>query len=659
MKNESIISLPIKKVALYKHGMGYFERSGALNGAEHVELSCSLDEIDDMLKSLIVLSDAGGPANITYDSSKPTNEKLSEFGFDLRKVKGFPDLLSQLKGASVIVDFEDRQLEGRLTGVDQAERVVDGTVVVDNYAVLYSAQNGLTRVDLAAIKGIRFKDEKLAAEVAQQLDLLYLSFSKKDRKNLLVNLNQGGQGKVTIAYSIPTPIWKTSYRLVFLPEESLLLQGTAIVDNVQDEDWEDVAVTLVSAHPISFIQPLYEPIKPQRKRMPAQGLSSTDPFIPERAVPAAPVPAGAMSLRQEAAFDGSWGAASTGAGVALQMQDFAGSLALSLDVEAVESGELFEYRIEKPVSIPRDSSSLIPIVQQEIKGERVSLFNENKNNEFPYAAVKFKNSTGLTLESGPVTVFEESSYAGECLLDVVKPDDKRILPYALDKSIAITVQRKNEEKPVYRVQLLNGILIMHSKRLSSMEYKVENLATKEKVVYIEHPVQENWSLVSEQEPEEETKNFYRFRLVLSASSSRQLVVETESPSQYQINIANLRQLDNQFQWLLAQNFASESFLDSIKAMGTLLSEIGDLNERISSIQVEIKDQKDNQARARENVKTLGANALRFQEAIENIENRIVELQSDLETANTLLKEKYSKLKEAAMKEMESDLIFRG
>lgn len=656
MKNESIISLPIRKVALYKHGMGYFERSGSLNGADHVELTCSLDEIDDMLKSLIVLSDAGSPANITYDSSKPTNEKLSEFGFDLRKVKGFPDLLGQLKGASVIVDFDDRQLEGRLTGVDRAERVVGSTVVVDNYAVLYSALNGLTRVDLAAIKGIRFKDEKLAAEVTQQLDLLYLSFSKKDRKNLLVNLDQGGQGKVTIAYSIPTPIWKTSYRLVFLPDERLLLQGTAIVDNVQDEDWEDVAVTLVSAHPISFIQPLYEPIKPQRKRIAPQGLASTEPFIPERAVPAAPVLAGAMSLRQEESFDGSWGAASTGAGIALQMQDFAEQ---SLEVEAVESGELFEYRIEKPVTIPRDSSSLIPIVQQEIRGERVSLFNENKNNEFPYAAVKFKNSTGLTLESGPVTVFEESSYAGECLLDVVKPDDKRILPYALDKSISITVQRKHEEKPVYRVQLLNGILIMHSKRLSRMEYKAENLAAKEKVLYIEHPVQESWSLVSEQEPEEETKNFYRFRLVLSASSSRQLVVETESPSHYRINIANLRQLDNQFQWLLAQNFASESFFDSVKAIGTLLSEIGDLNEHISSIHVEIKDQKDNQARARENVKTLGANAVRFQEAIENIENRIAELQSDLETANSLLKEKYSKLKEAAMKEMESELVLKG
>ena len=656
MKNESIISLPIKKVALYKHGMGYFERSGSLNGAQHVELSCSLDEIDDMLKSLIVLSDQGGPANITYDSSKPTAEKLSEFGFDLRKVKGFPDLLGQLKGASVIVDFEDRQVEGRLTGVDRAERVVDSTVVVDNYAVLYSPDSGLTRIDLASIKGLRFKDEKLASEVAQQLDLLYLSFSKKDRKNLLVNLDQGGQGKVTIAYSIPTPIWKTSYRLVFLPDEKLLLQGTAIVDNVQDEDWEDVAVTLVSAHPISFIQPLYEPIKPQRKKMAPQGLASTDPFIPERPVPAAPVPAGAMSLRQEASFDGSWGAASTGAGIAYQMQDLAEQ---SLDVEAKESGELFEYRIEKPVTIPRDSSSLIPIVQEQIHGERVSLFNESKNNEFPYAAVKFKNSTGLTLESGPVTVFEESAYAGECLIDVVKPDDKRILPYALDKAIAITVERKHEEKPVYRVQLLNGILIMHSKRLSKMEYSIENLAAKEKVLYIEHPVQENWSLVSEAEPEEESKNFYRFRLMLSASSKQNLLVETESPSHYQINIANLRQLDSQFQWLLAQNFASESFSDSLKAMATLLAEIGDLNERISSIHVEIKDQKDNQARARENVKTLGANAVRFQEAIESSENKIVELQSDLEKANSLLKEKYSKLKEAAMKEMESDLVFKG
>ena len=89
MKKNSIISLPIKKVALYKHGMGYFERGGPVKKGQSVELSCSLVEIDDMLKSLLVLKEGGRVANVTYESSKPTDEKLAEYGFDLKNIYWF------------------------------------------------------------------------------------------------------------------------------------------------------------------------------------------------------------------------------------------------------------------------------------------------------------------------------------------------------------------------------------------------------------------------------------------------------------------------------------------------------------------------------------------------------------------------------------------
>ena len=135
---------------------------------------------------------------------------------------------------------------------------------------------------------------------------------------------------------------------------------------------------------------------------------------------------------------------------------------------------------------------------------------KERNKEFAYAAVKFTNDTGLTLEAGPVTVFEEETYAGECLADVIKPDDKRIMPYALDKSVSVVVRTEYDHKPIDRLTFNNGILLMYSKQISSVIYNIENLSTKDKVIYVEHPVKSGWKLDSGMNPEETTRNFYRF-----------------------------------------------------------------------------------------------------------------------------------------------------
>lgn len=672
MKNPTTRTLPIKKVALYKHGMGYFERSGEVEGNSQVELSCSLDEIDDMLKSLLVLKEGGGATSITYDSSKPTSEKLAEFGFDLKKTRSYMDLVGQLKGTGVLVKSADQEIKGRVIGSDISEVRTGDAVSHENFLLLFSDEGQLRRINVAEIRSLVLEDKKLAREIDQQLDLMYLSVSKKDRKNLLVNLDDTGNGQVTIAYSIPTPIWKTSYRLVFRPDENLLLQGVAIVDNVQDEDWEDVSMTLVSAHPISFIQPLYEPVKPRRKRMQAQGVSASDPFVAERAraesvLGVAPMAAAPGQAMGGAAFldgaSGAWGAAEAPPQAPVPAQRAEPQpLALDslspmeLDIEAQETGELFEYRIDNPVSIPRDSSSLIPIVQTLVEGERVSLFSESRNKEFPYAAVKFLNSTGLTLEAGPVTVFEEETYAGECLVDVVKPDDKRILPYALDKSVPILVQENYRDKPVYKAQASGGILYVFSKKESNAEYKLENLADRKKIVYIEHPVRQGWKLSdSTEKPEESTRNFYRFRVELDGKENKSLSVKSESMVSQQVNLAVMRRVDDYFSWLVSLNYLNKEFLEFLKRVGAILNEIETLTAGQAAITAEIKSHEQDQERARQNVKTLGASATRFQKAIEDSEDKIVELKGSLEKINQQLREKFNLLRVESNQKLESEI----
>ena len=679
MSDSAVSVVPLTRVTLYKHGIGHFERSGKVNAPGIVELQCGPAEIDDMLKSLLVLKKGGGKISaVTYESAKPLEERLGEFGFDLKESQSFADLVGQIKGTPVSVKVGGKEMAGRVVGLDQSSRFVDGSVVEDRYLLLFSDENVLHRIELNTIGGLEIKDAALAKEVHQQLELLFLSVKKKDRKLLKVDIPGDSDAELIIAYSIPCPIWKTSYRLAFDAGEKLLIQGVAIVDNTQEEDWNDVRMVLVSASPVSFIQPLYEPIMPIRKTIEAQGVKSAGPFVAERAqrlmakaAPAAPGVGGArmrgdvvaaapmqmMAYAAESADMDTSEHVVWGGNAAPSAVDSLSEMAeQGLDVESSERGELFEYQIGGTVSIPRNSSALIPVVQQYIDGERLSLYNEKRDADFPYATVRLKNTTGLTLEAGPATVMEDNSYAGECLLDVVKPDDTRFLPYALDQSIRVLVRTDYERKPVWRVRVWDGMLYFHHKEISKRTYNLENLASKTKVVYVEHPVNEGWELASKEKPEETTKSFHRFRIELKEKESYALSVNEEKQMTNQYYLSGLEPNSQQAQWLFAQNYSEPKLLEFLQQVLEKRLELLQLGTQLNSLYQRKQQLEQEQSRARENVKTLGAAGERFKQAIEETEDKLIATQTQIESLDGTVQIKNDELHRFVHTRIEADVL---
>lgn len=678
--NESTVStVPLTKVTLYKHGIGYFERRGKVEAPGFVELQCGPDEIDDMLKSLLILKSGGGKiSTVTYESAKPLDERLGEFGFDLKNSQSFADLIGQLKGTAVAVKLGGKELTGRVVGLDSATRVIESTVVTERFLLIFSQENVLLRIDVAAISGLEVKDAALANELQQQLELLFLSVKKKDRKLLKVDVPGEGENDLIIAYSIPCPIWKTSYRLVFDQDEKLLIQGVAIVDNTQEEDWNDVRMVLVSASPISFIQPLYEPIMPQRRTIQTQGFKSSGPFVAEPARrqraaktaalarPGAPAVATAAQMEwgqpmeeavDQIAFGGMNMPAQASGFLAGTGGSFASNMGESkLDVDSAEKGELFEYKIGGTVSVPRNSSALIPVVQEHIEGERISLFNETRDADFPYSTLKMKNTTGLTLEAGPATVMEDDSYAGECLLDVVKPDDTRFLPYALDQSVRVVVRNDYTSKPVWKVQIYDSYLYFYHKEISKKSYEIENLASKPKIVYVEHAVMQDWHLSSEPKPDETTKNFYRYRIELKEKDSHILAVEQERDVTSTYQLIGLDPRNHQLRWLFEQNVADPKFLEFMKEVQTRLNDISVLSNRVAILQSKRQTLEKDQLRARENVKTLGAAAERFKQAIEASEDSIIATQKEIDAMQETIRLKQEEFNKFVFVRMQTEII---
>lgn len=676
---ESVSSVGLSKVVLYKHGIGYFERRGKVEGPTQINLVCEASEIDDMLKSLLALTASGSRIDaITYDSSKSLESRLAEFGFDISQSQGLSGLLAQMKGIPVTLSVSGESISGRVLGLDESEQLVNDHVMREELLTIYTYDNSFKRIAITSISDIKVEDENMASELKQQLELLFQNAKKKDRKALSVALSEAGETEILIAYSIPCPIWKTSYRLVMRDQERILLQGMAIVDNVQEEDWKEVQIVLVSASPISFIQPLYYPVQPSRPRIAAQGNVSAGPVVAERAQKreetrsfaklssravaqapaAAPMAAGMVA---GAGGDG-WGAPqqeyyAEEAGVA-DMIDTA--FAESISVETSEKGDLFEYRIKKPVTIPRNSSALIPIVQQDIEGERISLYNESKNAKFPYSAIRFINNTGLTLEGGPVTVMESDIYAGEALLDTVKPDDLRFLLYAIDQSCPVVLRNTSRARPYWRVRSINGFIYLDYRTCNEKSYQLENLSEQKKVVFIEHPLRQGWKIVSEPAASETTQNFYRFRIEMEAKKTAELTVSEESETFEQIWISDPGNLDiRRIEWLCAQNFVDADFLSFLKQLMQMRMEVIALAEQLAQEQQLLQQHTNDQARARENLKTLGASNERYRKIIDSTEDEISACNKKIQMLHKELATRQQNFRELASRKLISDLESSG
>jgi hypothetical protein len=253
----SAAELPIRTVVLYKHGVGYFERSGPLAPGESARLDFNESAMNDVLKSLTINDQGGKVTGLRYDSSIPLEQKLDEFPFRIANGQPLASVIDQLKGARVEMDFGPQKVAGAIVSArlipgdkDRGERE-QLTLLMDS--------GELRNVNLAAATSIRFSDPKLQLQFKDYLGALTSSRSK-DKRSVYIDSTDAKSREVQASYIMPMPAWKSSYRLLLDDAGTQpTLEGWAIVDNTTGEDWTNVKISLVSGKPISFISQLYAP----------------------------------------------------------------------------------------------------------------------------------------------------------------------------------------------------------------------------------------------------------------------------------------------------------------------------------------------------------------------------------------------------------------
>jgi len=602
--------LPIRRVILYKHGVGYFERMGLVEGDSVSVLRFRAKDMNDLLKSLTVLDLGGGSIRtIAYDSTKTVDQQLGEYTFDLKGSQGLPAILEQMKGTEIALTVGQRELRGRLLSVEKRSEKTERGGIVDHFRIALLLPEGKVKhYDLSDISELRFVHPGLQKEMEKYLEVL---FSRHRRDEKRVEILSSGRGKrdLFVSYVQEQPVWKVSYRIVVGKTGAPLLQGWAIVDNVSTEDWENVELSLVSGLPVSFVQNLYDPLFVKRPEIKVEGEIAALPTVPEAgrllekdllAAKRETLPRPGLSqLRAMAAPK-----------PATPRPDlFAGMEQQAVEAVGQEAGALFVYHIQEPVTIRRDRSALLPIVNATVQGERVALYNESVRRENPMDAIRLKNTTGLTLEGGPVTVIDENTYVGEALLGTLKPEEERYVTFAVDLGTRVGSRHGGSREQVYKVTIANGIMTRHVKLRETKIYSLENIEDKAKTVIIEHPRRSgDWRLTETPLPREETGNVYRFEVKLEPKRTRtekvdfKVVEETTTRTEYRLmeGIGG-----EEIVFLLQQRLIDDKTRAFLQQITALRSRIAELKRRIEEIQREQQAVFEDQSRLRGNLQSLG------------------------------------------------------
>ncbi len=600
---------PITRILLYKHGVGYFEREGVVEGDASLTLGFRQDEVSDVLKSLLALDlDGGHISTVSYDSTKPREQLLADVALSIPDKDSLIGLLPQLKGTRVAVRPRGvGAVEGLLLGVDRA-RWPAGEGVMEATLISVLADAGQVRSFVwHELDGVEVLDEAVRRDLEFYLRT-ELSSKKKDARQFTILARGSGRRTVRLGYTVGAPVWKATYRMVLGEEDQPpRIQGWAVVDNTTDEDWVDVQLSLVSGLPVSFLHDLYTPRYIRRPEVRVEETTGVLPPIVEEGFPGMPAAAAppAMMAGSDPELLRSFAVREDRVtrGVARAATKSAVSSAPA-QVRERQLGDLFSYEIEHPVTIRRNQSALVPIVLRPFRGRTVLLYNKANRAENPMRCVEFENSTGLTLEGGPVTVLEGGDYVGEAMLETVKPDDLRLVPYAVELGVRVTDSIDSQEEDVTRVVIRRGSLTLHSARTLKTTYTLRNKSEAEQVVYLEHPrANREWTLYDTPEPVEVTENHWRFRFPLPPKSTTAFVVRQRVPIALFHTLAALD--DEQLGAFFRRRYFDEATESVLRQLVELRQQQARLDAEAQALQVEREAIFQDQVRIRQNLNALG------------------------------------------------------
>jgi hypothetical protein len=668
------IDLPVRKVVLYKNGVGYFEHAGTVSGNQRVTVDFTSAQLNDVLQSFTALDSKGGMIGaVGYNSTMPIAQQLTTLALGLKDYPATIEIYHAIRGQRVEVTGAGAPIAGRLVNVEfRKETDKNGATSEDHYFLIVETDTGALRTaELTDAVSVRMVDPSLQKQFSSYLEIVA---SAQDQQLRHLTLEDRGQGErqLQVSYISEVPVWKSTYRIVFPrdPNGNATLQGWAVVDNTVGVDWNNVQLSLVAGAPQSFIQPLSQPLYTNRPTIPIATAAQNAPITHDSAEnkeydrieqqarlqsPGAgllknrgngPMPSAAPSASFGVA--GMEGMGSGGSGVmggtitdganagSGYGSGYGGGVYRASD--AIQEGDVstnafddfFEYALTQPVTIQKNESAMVPILQQELPATHITVWSDS--HPTPLRAIWLENTSKLTLDSGSFSIFESGEFAGEGLLDPIHPGEKRLLSYAVDQAVKVRRGDFSQTRTLHHVAVHEGVLVETTSSVTDTTYTVTNAGDETRAVMVEHTRQPRAELVSDEKPDETTATGYRFRMSVEPHKSADLHVKERA------NIDQRVQIGTRFgngDYLITVGKYSPTLAESLKPAIDAQTALADLNRKIDEITENQKTLSDDENRYRENLKALkdSATSKRFVDELNQAEDAIEaarKQQTDLE-----------------------------
>ena len=633
-KNFSADDIPLKKVTLYSSGVAHYVHEGTVTGSGNIELLFSPAQINDVLKSLVVMDPGAKSLAVNYQSEDTLRKTLESLKIDLSAATTLYDILKAQKGAEVEL-FTPHQIIGKILSVDK-----NSSKETDTFFISLAAKDGIHIIAFSDIQSFTFTDKKRNEDLNTALALI-LDASAKNRKKLDIKIDAQGERKIGLSYVMEAPVWKASYRLD-MGTDKAAFQAWAIIDNSTDLDWKNITLTLTTGRPVGFTQNLYAPYYTYRPEVPlaiAQAAEAETFDSADRAVEyaaAMPLAEKRSAMMKKEAYG--YTVAGYDEAEYDDLQEKNDSAYFENQAEAGNAGEMFAFTPSKPVTLERQQSMMIPLTLVSLPAEKYSVFSSIPYNERvnPKFCISIENTSGLKLPAGPITVLDGGEYSGDALLEFLPEAEKRLIAYGDDIEVTGS-KRADSTRTIETIKMADGVMTTSYRQVQSTTYVIRNANKKERTVIVEHAKNAGFELTTKQALAETTANKYRFKFKAAGNTGTELKVEEARTYQSTQKIFDMN--SNTF---ISYTTGSEIPEKVRKAFASIITE----KEKVTAAERALKTLQDHQTeigkeqdRVRRNLEAVGSESQQgraFLTKLLKLETELDELKTDITTATEQL-----------------------
>lgn len=630
----------IREISLSTAGIAEVVRQVSIPEQGPVSLTVPLDQVDDVLKTLLISDAEQRIQSLTLAGKAPLDSSLAGLPFNESSLSSIHALASSLRGVEIQAYSQGRSVRGTLLGVDAQEQ--DQKTV---YSLsLLSAEGQVQTVELGPDSSLQVLDSRIQAQLQQASQILARQTNDNSRE-LHLSLAPTKAKELELRYLIAAPIWKTTYRLLLDSENKARLQAWAVVENTTGEDWKDISLTLSSGSPVVYQQALLQQYWHTRPELPIAVGSSTAPapdnfgasvasFAP------APIAAAKMVMREERSMDMS-DRARQGRGASAGV---AGGAAAIAD----EGQTVVRFTIPNPVNAASGQTISVPFQDQQVQAEDVSVYFQNQNSPHPSAAIYLKNTLDSSLPPGIITVFDRQlGHIGDAQLTGLPSGEARLIYFARDNKVQVH-QERSSAREITQTQVANGVVLSTWKQSQLWTYNVQGAAKEARQVIIDMPRQEGWEF-SSSATTEQTSQSYRLRVTVPAGETVQVQATF---SRLDAEELRLDEVDESVLYNWNQGGLNATWKAAMPELVALREKQSVAAQEWQHTRALLDEQVSEQERVRENLAAVSDQSnlgQRFAQQLEVLEDRIAELRKQAQEQDEVWQAARKKFQEALSK----------